>query len=85
MIDRHIQFKEFEHLDEIIPSPNEKYLKDILQSFKLGIRIIGDGFKDKNYTGRDYCKEKGIKTYYNPGDHRSSLSGHRKQLKKLTK
>ena len=35
----------------------------------------------KNYTGRDYCEEKGIEIYYNSRDHRFSSSGLRNQVK----
>ena len=38
---------------------SEQDLEDILRSFKLDVRIIGDEYKEKNYTGRDYCDEKG--------------------------
>ena len=59
----------------------EQDLEDILRSFKLDVRIIGDEYKEKNYTGRDYCEEKGIEMYYNSRDHRFSSSGLRKQVK----
>jgi glycerol-3-phosphate cytidylyltransferase len=49
----------------------------------LDVRIIGDEYKEKNYTGRDYCEEKGIETYYNSRDHRFSSSGLRKQVKEI--
>ena len=60
---------------------SEQDLEDILRSFKLDIRIIGDEYKEKNYTGRTYCKEKGIEIYYNSRDHRFSSSGLREQVK----
>jgi glycerol-3-phosphate cytidylyltransferase len=49
----------------------------------LDIRIIGDEYKDKIYTGRGYCEEKGIEIYYNSRDHRFSSSGLRKQVKEV--
>ena len=61
----------------------EQDLEDILRSFKFDVRIIGDEYKDKNYTGRDYCEGKGIELYYNSRDHRFSSSGHRKQVKSV--
>ena len=38
--------------------------------------------REKNYTGRDYCEEKGIEIYYNSRDHRFSSSGLRNQVNK---
>ena len=68
-------------MDEIVPYVSEQDLEDILRSFKLDVRIIGDEYKEKNFTGRDYCEEKRIEIYYNSRDHRFSSSGLRKQVK----
>jgi glycerol-3-phosphate cytidylyltransferase len=82
IIERYIQLKGCKHADEIVPYVYEKDLEDILRSFKLDVRIIGDEYKEKNYTGRDYCEEKGIEIYYNSRNHRFSSTGLRKQVKK---
>ena len=81
IIERYIQLKESKHVDEIVPYVSEQDLEDILRSFKLDVRIIGDEYKEKNFIGRDYCEEKGIEMYYNSRDHRFSSSGLRKQVK----
>ena len=83
IIERYIQLKGSKHVDEIVPYVSEQDLEDILRSFKLDVRIIGDEYKEKNYTGRTYCEEKGIELYYNARDHRFSSSGLRKQVKQL--
>ena len=62
-------------------SLSEQDLVDILHSFKLDVRIIGDEYKDQQFTGKDYCEKKGIEIYYNSRDHRFSSSGLRKQVK----
>ena len=49
----------------------------------MDVRIIGDEYKEKNFTGRVYCEEKGIELYYNARDHRFSSSGLRKQVKSV--
>ena len=70
------------HIDEIIPCIYEQDLEDILKSFKIDVRIIGDEYKDKPFTGKDYCIQKGIEIYYNSRDHRFSSSGLRKEAAK---
>ena len=60
----------------------EQDLEDILRSFKLDVRIIGEEYKDRQFTGKEYCKNKGIDIYYNKRDHRFSSSGLRNQVKK---
>jgi glycerol-3-phosphate cytidylyltransferase len=81
IVERYIQLKESKYVDEIVPDVSEQDLEDILRSFKLDVRIIGDEYKEKNFTGRTYCEEKGIELYYNSRDHRFSSSGLRKQVK----
>ena len=83
IIERYIQLQGNKHVNEIVPYVSEQDLEDILHSFKLDVRIIGDEYKDKNFTGRDYCAEKGIEIYYNSRDHRFSSSGLRKQVKSV--
>ena len=31
----------------------------------IDVRIIGEEYKDKDFTGRQYCEEKGIELFYN--------------------
>ena len=81
IIERYIQLKGCIHVDEIVPYVTENDLLDILQSFKIDVRIVGDEYTEKQYTGRTYCEEKGIEVYYNSRDHRFSSSGLRKQVK----
>ena len=81
IIERYIQLKGCKHIDEIIPYVSEQDLEDILRSFKIDVRIIGEEYKEKYFTGKDYCIKKGIEIYYNKRDHRFSSSGLRKQVK----
>ena len=67
-------------MDEIVPYATEQDLEDILRSFKLDVRIIGDEYREKNFTGRSYCQEKGIELYFNVRDHRFSSSSLRKKV-----
>ena len=78
--ERYIQLKGCKFVDEIVPYVSEQDLEDILRSFKLDVRIIGEEYKDKPFTGREYCQEKGIELYFNTRDHRFSSSGLRKQV-----
>ena len=74
VVERYIQLKACRSVDEIIPYNTEEDLMDILQSFVIDVRIIGDDYKDKNFTGKEYCEQKGIEIYYNKRDHRFSSS-----------
>jgi len=80
IIERYIQLKGCKFVDEIVPYVSEQDLEDILRSFKLDVRIIGHEYKEKNFTGRTYCEEKGILLYFNKRNHRFSNSGLRKEV-----
>ena len=86
VVERYIQLKACSYVDEVVPYATEQDLEDILRSFKIDVRILGEEYKDKNFTGRTYCEEKGIELYYNRRDHRFSSSGLRKEVanKQLT-
>ena len=80
VVERYIQLKGCKYVDEIIPYTTEQDLEDILQSFKVDIRIVGDEYKNKIFTGRSYCESKGIKLYYNKREHRFSSTLLRKEI-----
>jgi len=80
VVERYIQLKACKFVDEVVPYATEQDLEDILRSFKIDIRILGEEYRDKNFTGRNYCEEKGIDLYYNTRDHRFSSSGLRKTV-----
>ena len=67
-------------MDEIIPYQSEDDLIDILKMYDLDIRIIGDEYKDKTFTGRATCASQGIEVYFNKRDHRFSTSDLRKRV-----
>ncbi len=80
VVERYIQLKGCRHVDEIVPYATEQDLEDILRSFKIDVRIIGDEYKEKNFTGRSYCEQKGIELYFNVRDHRFSSTSLRKEV-----
>ena len=80
IIERYVQLRGCKYIDEIIPYISENDLIDVLSSFKIDIRIIGEEYKDKLFTGKDYCIKKGIEIYYNKREHRFSSSSLRKQV-----
>lgn len=80
VVERYIQLKACIHVDEIVPYTTEQDLEDILKSFKIDVRILGEEYAEKDFTGRSYCEEKGIELYFNKRDHRFSSSGLRKEV-----
>ena len=82
IIERYVQLRACKYIDEVIPYVTEEDLIDVLSSFKINIRIIGEEYKDKPFTGKEYCAKKGIEIYYNKREHRFSSSTLRNQITK---
>jgi glycerol-3-phosphate cytidylyltransferase len=80
VVERYIQLKGCVHVDEIVPYATEQDLEDVLRSFKIDVRIIGDEYENKNFTGRSYCEQKRIALHFNSRDHRFSSSSLRKEV-----
>lgn len=80
VVERYIQLKGCKFVDEIVPYATEQDLEDILKSFKIDVRIIGDEYREKQFTGREYCEYKGIEFYFNKRDHRFSSSSLRREV-----
>ncbi|MGJ1194843.1 adenylyltransferase/cytidyltransferase family protein [Sphingobacterium spiritivorum] len=78
VVERYIQLKGCKYVDQIVPYATEQDLEDILRAFKIDVRIVGDEYKERDFTGRQYCEENGIELYFNSRDHRFSSSGLRR-------
>lgn len=74
IIERQIQVSACKHVDEIIVYSTEKELEDILMSLPIDVRILGEEYRDKEFTGKDICIKRGIDLYYNKRDHFFSSS-----------
>jgi glycerol-3-phosphate cytidylyltransferase len=80
VVEGYIQLKACIYVDEIVPYATEQDLEDILHSFKIDVCIIGDEYREENFTGRNYCEERGIELYFNSRDHRFSSSALREEV-----
>lgn len=80
IVERFIQLQAVKYVDEIVVYETEQDLEDILEMYDLDVRILGDEYKDKDFTGREICKRRGIRLHFNKRDHRFSTSGLRKRV-----
>ncbi len=83
VVERYIQLKGCRYVDEIIPYTTEKDLEDILQLYSIDVRIVGSEYKDKDFTGREYCNENNIVLYFNERRHRFSSTNLRKEIYRM--
>jgi glycerol-3-phosphate cytidylyltransferase len=81
VVERYIQLEGCEYVDKIIPYVMESDLEDILLSYEIDVRIIGEEYQFDSFTGRGICKENDIELYYNKRKHRFSSSSLRQIIK----
>ena len=80
IVERQVQLSAVKYVDEIVVYRTEQDLEDILEMFHIDIRVLGDEYRDQDFTGKDICKKRGIQLYFNKRDHRFSTSALRKQV-----
>jgi glycerol-3-phosphate cytidylyltransferase len=80
VVERYTQLKAVKYIDEIIPYNTEKDLEDILTMYEIDVRILGEEYRDKTFTGRAICAKRGIELYFNKREHRFSSSDLRKRV-----
>ena len=81
VVERYTQLSAVRFVDEIIPYLYETDLEDILQMRDIHVRILGEEYRNKDFTGRDICKARDIELHFNKRDHRFSSSGLRQRVK----
>ena len=72
VVERYTQLKAVRYVDEIIPYSSERDLMDILELYTIHIRILGEEYRHKEFTGKDICQERDIELYFNNRAHRFS-------------
>jgi len=85
VVERYTQLKGVRYVDEIIPYATEKDLEDILTMYHIDVRVLGEEYREKDFTGKDICKKRGILLHFNKRDHRFSTSDLRKRISEVSK
>ena len=80
IVERYTQLNAVEYVDEIVPYATETDLNDILTMYHIDVRILGEEYREKDFTGKDICKKRGIQLHFNKRDHRFSSSDLRKRV-----
>lgn len=75
--ERYIQLDGCKYVDEIIVYATESDLIDILQAYSIDVRILGEEYADRQFTGRDIEME----FYFNKRQHSFSTTELRNRIK----
>jgi len=79
IVEREIQVSGCRYTDEVIIYDREADLLDILDAVDWDVRILGEEYKDKDFTGREQTLEK---CHFNKRPHNFSSSELRKRVAK---
>ena len=74
IVERQIQLKGIKWIDEVIVYHRESELEDIFFTFAIDVRIIGEEYKDRLFTGKKTCIDRKIEIYYNKREHKFSTT-----------
>ena len=80
IIERQIQLSACRFVDEIVVYTTEQDLIDLILTLPLDVRILGEEYKDTNFTGRSEGHGRQIEHVYNKRDHSFSSSSLRKRV-----
>lgn len=77
VVERFIQLESCKYVDEVVVYATEKDLLDILYTYPIDIRFVGEEYKDKDFTGKDL---EHIEVYYNSRRHSFSTTELRQRV-----
>lgn len=80
VFERYVQLCGSLYVDEIIPYATEQEVIDILLTYDINVRFIGEEYINTDFTGKQLCGDCGIDIYYNKRQHSFSSSGLRKKI-----
>ena len=80
IVEREAQLAAIKYVDEVIIYCTEDDLCDIINMYPIDIRILGEEYRDRDFTGKDECKKRGIQLHFNKREHRFSTSDLRKRV-----
>ena len=80
IVERQLQLAAVKYVDEIVIYNTEQDLVDLLLTLQIDVRVLGDEYKNKDFTGKDIAKQRGSKIVFNGRDHSFSSTSLRKRV-----
>jgi glycerol-3-phosphate cytidylyltransferase len=76
IFERYVQLQACKYVDEVVVYATEKELLDVLQSYPIDVRILGDEYASKSFTGDNLDME----LYFNRREHSFSTTELRQRV-----
>jgi glycerol-3-phosphate cytidylyltransferase len=80
VFERYEQLKACKYIDEILVYETEADLVNILLSYPIDVRILGQEYEDSDFTGRQECLDRAIEFYFNKREHNFSTTELRQRV-----
>jgi glycerol-3-phosphate cytidylyltransferase len=80
VVERYVQLNAVKYVDEIVIYSTEQDLIDLIQILPLDVRILGEEYKDKPFTGKKECEDLAIAFHFNSRTHRFSSTELRNRM-----
>ena len=83
--ERYVQLQGCKYVDEILVYETEADLLNLIQTQTLHIRFLSEEYKDRDFTGKQYCIDNGIELYFHMRRHQYSSTELRNRVYELEK
>ena len=81
--ERYVQLQGCKYVDEILVYETEADLLNLIQTQTLHIRFLSEEYKDRDFTGKQYCIDNGIELYFHMRRHQYSSTELRNRVYEL--
>lgn len=80
MYERYSQLQACKYVDEILVYDTEDDLLNLIKSQTIHIRFLSEEYKDRDFTGKEYCLNNGIELHYHLRQHTFSSTELRERI-----
>ena len=81
--ERHSQLAACKYVDEILLYDTEDDLLNLIKSQTMHIRFLSEEYKNRDFTGKEYCLNNGIEIHYHLRQHNFSSTELRDRIYKM--
>ena len=78
--ERYVQLQACKYVDEILVYETEADLLNLIQTQTIDIRFLSEEYKDRDFTGKQYCIDNGIELFFHLRRHQYSSTELRNRV-----
>ena len=78
--ERYVQLQACKYVDEILVYETEEDLLNLIQTQTIHIRFLSEEYKDRDFTGKQYCIDHGIELFFHLRKHKYSSTEIRNRV-----